>query len=265
MHVPAVLLGHERLGDEPVLDQLGGPPLARQQHVVTEVPEEVVGQVLRAAIQLPPPLHGEAVVVEDEDAARALALLVAQRAQIDPLGAAVHGMHAGVAGLCQDLPGLDGLHEARRSGIGLGVEDVNPGGPKPGNDQVSPLDVGMRRVGTERRAARVPAEVVQLVADVGHLHPAYDLPAAARRRVHVHHHEGVGPGPAGVDGHDVRQLFCGGLGGKARRGVERGIGKHGLGAGDHGDLLGLSGLYTSPAQRMPGDRPSGRPARQRRP
>ena len=115
----AVLVAEQQLADEPVLDHLRRAPLAREHRVVSEVPPEVVGQLLRAAVVLPGALDREVVVVEQEDAAGAVALGVAERGHVDPVGAAVDRVRAAVAGLARDLVGLDDLHDLGRAGSSL--------------------------------------------------------------------------------------------------------------------------------------------------
>ena len=165
----AVLVAEQQLADQAVLDHLRRAPLARDDGVVVEVPPEVVRELLRAAVVLPGALDREVVVVEQEDAAGPVAVGVAERRDVDPVRAAVDGVRAAVAGLAGDLLGLDDLHELRRARVVLDVEHVDARGAQPGHEQVAALDVRVRRPRAQRRRARVPAEVVQLVAHVGHV------------------------------------------------------------------------------------------------
>ena len=57
-----------------VLDHVGRAPFAGDRDVLAEVPPEVVSEILRAAIDLPPAEHVEALVIEQEDSARAVAV-----------------------------------------------------------------------------------------------------------------------------------------------------------------------------------------------
>src|SRR3954468_10754711 len=75
----------------------------------------------------------------------------------------MHRVRCRVAGLGGDLAPLDQLHELRASRIGLRVQNVNSRRPRARHDEIPTLYVRVRRVRTEVRAARVPAEVVQLV------------------------------------------------------------------------------------------------------
>jgi hypothetical protein len=189
----AVLVTEQQLAHEPVLDHLRRAPLARDDGVVVEVPPEVVRELLRPAVVLPLALDREVVVVEQEDAAGTAALRVAERRDVDAVGTAVDGVGAAVARLARDLLGLDHLHELRGARVVLDVEDVDAGGAQPGHEQVAPLDVRVRRPRAQRRRARVPAEVVQLVAGVGHVEPADEIPVGLRARLEVEDGEGVRP------------------------------------------------------------------------
>jgi hypothetical protein len=171
-----VLVAEQQLADEPVLDHLRCPPLRRDDRAEVQMPPEVVGELLRTAVGLPLALDGEVVVVEQEDAAGPVALGVAERGDVDAVGAAVHGVRAAVARLAGDLLRLDDLDELGRARVLLDVDHVDPRAAQPGDEQVSALDVRVRRPWAERRRARVPAEVVQLVAGVRHVEPA-DQPA----------------------------------------------------------------------------------------
>ena len=60
--------------------------------------------------------------------------------------------------------------------IGLGVENVNARRAGARHDEVAAIDVRVRAVGTEARAARIPPEVVQLVVGVRELRLVDQLP-----------------------------------------------------------------------------------------
>ena len=221
----AVLAGQQQLGIEPVLDHVRGAPLARDQGVVAEVPGEVVGEDLRAPVDFPSPEGLEVVVVEDEDAAWAIAFLRAQSADVDSVGRAVDGVKAGVARTLGDVLGFDDFDDARVAGIGLGVDDVHPRGAESRDQEVAALDVRVRRVGAEGGAAGVPAEVVELVAGVGHLHAADDLGVRGGAGVDVDDAESVGAAleggvEGGEEGEPLRwRLHCeagGGIEGRIR-------------------------------------------------
>ena len=118
---------------------------------------------------LPAALDLERARVQDGEAAGAVAVGVAEHADDDVLaGHAVHGVRARQPGRADDLVGLDHLLDPRPPRVVGDVDDVDPRGTEAGHDQ-------MRAVGpVAGRAAAVPAEVVQLVADVGHRRLVHD-------------------------------------------------------------------------------------------
>ncbi len=158
-----------RFGIEAALDHLRRAPLARDHRVLREMPPEVVGQVLRPAIGFPRPDDVERIAVQHEDSARPVTVRVAERADVDGVRAAVHRVGPRVAGARDDLFGLDDAHDSRMRRIGFRVDDVDARRTQAGHDQVAALDVRARRERTQRRAARVPSEVVELVAGIRQL------------------------------------------------------------------------------------------------
>src|SRR5437899_749024 len=145
-----------------VLDHLRRAPLAGDHRVVAEVPPEVVGEILRAAVELPATPNLEGVVVDDEDATWAVTGGGAEGADVNPIRAAVTGMRAAVAGAVCDFLRLDRLDDPWRAQIGLGIDDVDPGGADTGRQQVSALDMRVGGIRAQRGAAGIPAEVMQL-------------------------------------------------------------------------------------------------------
>src|ERR1700732_3233519 len=109
----AVLAPEQDLGNEAVLDRIGRAPFARHHGVVAEVPPAVIGELLRAALDLPAAERIERLVVHDENAARRLAVLVAERRDVDAAGPAMDGGWAGVAGLLGGFRRLDRLDQLR--------------------------------------------------------------------------------------------------------------------------------------------------------
>jgi hypothetical protein len=96
------------------------------------MPPEVVGEVLRAAVDLPSPEGLEGLVIHHEDAPRTLAVGRAERAHVEGIGAAVAGVRSGVAGPAGDLVRFDDLHNLGVDGILLGVQDVALEDRRPG-------------------------------------------------------------------------------------------------------------------------------------
>ena len=114
-------------------------------------------------------------MVDAHDAAGRAALRGADAVQVDGVGAAVDRMKPAVAGALENEVGLYRLDQLGVVRVRLGVQDVDSGRTKRRDDEVAALQVGMRCVWTERGATGVPTEVVQFVADVGHLDGAYNL------------------------------------------------------------------------------------------
>ena len=111
MQLAAVFAAEQDFRDEAVLERVGRAPFAGDHGVVAEMPPGVIGELLRPAIDLPAAERLEALVVHHEDAARRLAVLVAERGHVDAARPAMHGVRARVAGLFGDLLRLDRLDE----------------------------------------------------------------------------------------------------------------------------------------------------------
>jgi hypothetical protein len=220
----AVLAAQQQLGDDPALDHVGKAPLAREQLVVADVPPDVVGELLRTSVDLPPAEDVERVVVEQEDPARTFAVGSAQRRHVEPVGAAVDRVRTAVTGAPGDLLGLDDLDELRLRGVVLDVDHVEPRRAQAGHEEVAALHMRVGRPRAQRRRAGVPAEVVQLVADVRHVQPADGR--AVRRRAGLQVDDGQRVGPrvaigARVERDDVGKLLGRRLRRQTGRGVER--------------------------------------------
>ena len=152
-------------------------------------------QVLGSAIDLPAAENIERLAVHDEHAGRpvgAILAAAAKRADVDAFRPAMDGMGPRVAGLLEHLLGLDDLVDLRLGGIGLRIHDINARGAEPGDDQVAPFEERVARERRQSRRAGVPAEMVELVALVGHRHRVDDLAECRRARLHVDHRERVG-------------------------------------------------------------------------
>ena len=141
----AVLVAQQQLGLDAALDHVRRAPLGGDDRALVEVPPEVVGQLLRPAVLLPGALDREVLVVEQEDAAGPVAVGVAERGDVDPVGAAVDRVRARVAGLARDLVGLDDLGERRIVRV---VLDVDRRG--------SATSAGRGRAGSGARCADAP-------------------------------------------------------------------------------------------------------------
>ena len=204
---------------------LGVPQVLVTMVSQPEMPPDVVGELLRPAIDLPPAANVERLRVQDERAAGAVAVGRAQRAHVDAVRSAVDRVRRGVAGALRQRLRLDHLHDLRLARIGLGVEDVNARRVDPRHDQIAPLHVRMRRVRAQARTARVPAEVMQLVAGVRHVGLPDQTAVALRVGIDVHDADRVGASFfVGIDQRQVGELLRRRLHRHLRRGIERRIG-----------------------------------------
>ena len=186
-----------------------------------EVPPEVVGQILWAVVLLPRALQLKRVGIHQEDAAGTVAAGRTERAAIDAVGATMNGVWRCVARLFNELFRLDHLHDLGMIGVRFRIQDVNPGRPDARHDQVTTLHVRVRGLRAEARAARVPAEVMQLIIAVGKIHLADELTIRGGARIDVNDAHGVAlPILADVEQSDVSDVFRRGLHRHARRGVK---------------------------------------------
>src|SRR5438874_7573361 len=141
-----VFVGQQILRHDSVLELRRQRPLARHHVIAWQIPPEVIVQLLRTAIELPPPEDIERLAIHDEDAGRSVGSGLAAAAEgtdIDTFRPAVDGVGPRVAGLVEDFLRLDDLVNPGLSGIGLGVDDVNPGGANAGNNEVAALEEGV--------------------------------------------------------------------------------------------------------------------------
>ena len=224
----AILVREQILRHDPVLVLRRQPPLARHHVVARQVPPEVIVEVLGSAVDLPAAQDIERLAVHDKDARRPVGaiLAAAERADVDAFGAAMDRVRPRVAGLFQDLLGLDDLVNFRLGGIGLRIHDIKARGPDSGDDQVAPLE---ERVAGERRQCRragVPAEMVELVTLVRHRHRVDDLTEGRRAGFHVDHCERVGLRKVRAQQQSISEVLRRSFHSKLRRCVEGRIRPH---------------------------------------
>ena len=176
----------------------------RDQHVLARLVPEVVVEWRSLAPVLPASLHLEGSRVEDREAARARSIAIAEHAHDDVVARhAVDGVGTRVARPLGELLSVDHLRDPGPSGIIGDVDDIDPRRAEPGNDQV-------RAVGPATgRAAAVPAEVVELVADVRHRGLVDDLAVEAGFGIGVDHRNEVRSLDAGapVQAGEVEELL----------------------------------------------------------
>src|SRR5262249_3481763 len=103
-------------------------------------------QKLRATVDFPLTEHFERLAIEHEDAARAVAVRIPERANVNRFRTAVDGMRTGIIGARKNFFRLNHFDDLRFPRVWLCINDVNPGGPQPRYDQISSFDVRMRRV-----------------------------------------------------------------------------------------------------------------------
>ncbi len=130
-HVPEVqpvpvFAAEQQLGDDSVLDHRRGRPLRCHQHVVIDVPPDVVRQVLVASVLLELADDVKIRVVEQGHPAGAvLAVGAAQAGDVQVAGAAVHGVRAGVASPLAEFGRPEHLRDLGRRRVGLRVENID--------------------------------------------------------------------------------------------------------------------------------------------
>src|ERR1700722_7051121 len=130
---------------------------------MSEVPPEVVSQILGAVAPFPRSLKLKCFCIYQEDAAGTVAAGRTERAAVDAVGATMNGVGRCVARLLNELLRLNHLYDLGMIGVRFRIQDMNAGRPNAGHNQVTTLHVGVRSLRAEARAARVPAKVMQLI------------------------------------------------------------------------------------------------------
>src|ERR1700749_659233 len=92
MNLVAILAGQQQLRVGAVLDHVRRAPFRGDHGVVSQVPPEVVGKLLLAAILFPGALQLEGGSVHQENATEAISAGRPQCAAIDTVWSAVNGM-----------------------------------------------------------------------------------------------------------------------------------------------------------------------------
>jgi hypothetical protein len=151
-----------------------------------------VGKVLVTAVGLPRPDDVEGLVVEQRHSARALPAAAAQAGDEHAAGSAMHGVRPGVAGPLAEFLGTEHLDDLRCGRALFGIEDVEPRRADAGDDEVPAVAVIVAAAGAQSAGAGVPAEVVQLVAEVGQFGEAHHRAVVRALRVDVDDGDRVG-------------------------------------------------------------------------
>src|SRR5437899_12543263 len=145
----AVLASEQEVRLNTVLDHFRRAPFAGDGNVVTEMPPEVVSQVLGAAIDLPAPEHVETLMVEQEESARPVAIGSPQRAYVDRVRTAMDRVGTAVAGAGGEFGGFDNFDDFRSARVGFRIDHVDARRAQPRYDQVAALDMRMRCIRAE--------------------------------------------------------------------------------------------------------------------
>src|SRR6516164_10156664 len=144
MQAPAIFAAQQNLRHQSIFESVRRAPFAGDHGIETKVPPGIVAKLLWAAINFPAAERFERLVIHDKDAARRLAILVAERGHIDAARAAMHGVRPRVASLLGDVLRLDDLDDLRFARVGLGVENINARRPQAWNNQITALNMRMR-------------------------------------------------------------------------------------------------------------------------
>src|ERR1700685_2936777 len=89
MQAVSVLATQQQLGIQAVLDHVRRAPFAGDRDVVSQMPGEIVAEILRAAVDFPPAQRLEGVVIQGEDSSGTVTARRAQRAHVDAVGTAM--------------------------------------------------------------------------------------------------------------------------------------------------------------------------------
>src|SRR5580698_1607311 len=116
---------HQNFGIEPGLDHVGRAPLACYQGVMSQMPPEVVGEILGPALDLPLSQNLEAVRIQNEDASGTFTIGSAECADENSVRAAVDGVRATVTGSLRERLRFDYFDDSWIPRIGFRVNDVN--------------------------------------------------------------------------------------------------------------------------------------------
>ena len=218
----AVFVAEQILGDEAALELRRQAPFGTDHVVLRQVPPEIIVLVLLAAIHLVLADDLERLAIHDEDARRAVGAILAATAKardIDALGAAMNGVGARIAGLGEQLFGFDGLVNLGPQRL-FDVDDIDARRPDARNDQVTPFQKcvpGQRR---QRGRTGIPAEMVKLVALVGHNNLMDDLAIGVGARLEIDNGDAVRLRAIGAEHHGKCIILDRGLHRQLGRGVE---------------------------------------------
>ena len=229
----AVLVREQVFGNDAVLELRRKTPLAAHHIISRQVPPKVIVQGLRAAVDLPAAEDFECLAIDDEDARGAIGAVgpgAAERAHINAIRAAVDRVRPGIARLVKHFFGLNDFVDFCFGRMRLRIDDVETRRPESGDDQIAPLDKCVPSQRGQRGRARVPAEMVELVALVRHRDGVDDLSVVVGGWIDVDDGERIRIRKIPAQQQGIRKFFGRSFDRKLRRGVERRIGSldHGL-------------------------------------
>ena len=202
-----VFIAEQQLRHHAVFHHFGRAPFRGHHHILAEMPPEVISKLLGAAFDLPPAAEVESLVVHQEDAAWAITVRIAERADINAVRSAMNGVRARVTGFFRKLFRFDHFDNLRILRIRFDVEHIHAGRAQPRHDQVAAFGMGMGCVWTKAGATGVPAEMMQLIARHRHISLANDLGVAFRFGVGIDHGHRVGFLAVRIEGDHISQVF----------------------------------------------------------
>src|ERR1700751_5352998 len=120
----SILAGHQQVRLYSMLDHIRRTPLTGHRDVVAKMPPEVIGQVLRAALDFPSSQHLETLMIKQKQAAWAFTLRRTQGADVNGIRAAMKRMRPAIAGTRSKFFRLDYFDDPGTPWIRFGIDDV---------------------------------------------------------------------------------------------------------------------------------------------
>src|SRR5438477_8358084 len=150
------------------------------------MPPEIVMQKLRTPIHLPLTQNVERFAIEHENAARAIAIGRAERANVNAFWSTVNRMRTRIVSPGKDFVRLNHFDYLGFSWIRLCINDVNARRAQARHNQVTAFDVWMRRIRAKRRTACIPTKMMQFITKLGHCNFADLAAVGARVRINIY-------------------------------------------------------------------------------
>ena len=120
-----------------------------------------------------------------------VAVGISERANVNRFRSAVNRVRTRIVGARKNFLRLDDFDDLWFPRIGLRIDDVNTRRADTRHDQVTTFDVRMRRIRTQRRTARVPTKVMQLVTKIWHPHLADALAVRGRLGININNQQRI--------------------------------------------------------------------------